>query len=158
MSNILITYFSASGVTARIANTIRELTGGDIYEIKPAAIYTKEDLDWRNKSSRSSVEMNDPNARPELADRNADVAGHDVIFVGFPIWWYTAPRIINSFLEAYDFEGKKVFLFATSGGSGMGKTKEDLEACAGFKGSIVRAKRLGGRKEETERWIKTLSL
>ena len=136
MSNILITYFSASGVTARTANDIRKLTGGDIYEIKPAAIYTKEDLDWRNKSSRS----------------------HDVIFVGFPIWWYTAPRIINTFLEAYDFEGKKVFLFATSGGSGMGKTKEDLEACAGFKGSIVRAKRLGGRKEETERWIKTLSL
>ena len=158
MSKILVTFFSASGVTEKLAKDIRELTGGDLYEIRPAAVYTKEDLDWRNKASRSTIEMNDPASRPEMADNDADVAGHDVVFVGFPIWWYTAPRIINSFLEAYDFEGKKVILFATSGGSGIGKTKEDLEGCKGFKGEIVEAKRLGGRRAETEEWIKTLSL
>ena len=158
MSNILITYFSASGVTARTANTIRELTGGDIYEIRPRETYSKEDLDWINKSSRSSVEMMDPASRPRLADTNADIAGHDIIFVGFPIWWHTAPRIIDSFLEAYDFEGKKVILFATSGGSGMGKTREELEGLKGFKGEIIAEKKLGVRRDRTEEWIKTLRI
>ncbi len=158
MSKILVTYFSASGATGKVAKDIRELTGGDLYEIRPKDLYTKEDLDWRNKSSRSTLEMTEPASRPELADKDADIAGHDFIFVGFPIWWYTAPRIINSFLEAYDFDGKKVIVFATSGGSGIGKIKEDLEGCKGFKGKIVEAKRLGGRREETENWIGTLSL
>lgn len=127
MSRKLVAYFSASGVTARVAETLAKAVGADLYEIKPKIPYTSADLDWMNKKSRSSVEMNDPSSRPELADTSADVKTYDVIFVGFPIWWYTAPSIIKTFLEAYDFGGKVVVPFATSGGSSLGKTAEDLQ-------------------------------
>lgn len=127
MSKKLVAYFSASGSTRKVANNLAEAIGADIYEIKPAVPYTDNDLNWNNSNSRSSVEMQDKASRPELADKNADIAGHDVIFVGFPIWWYVAPHIVNSFLESYDFGGKTVVLFATSGGSGFGETVKNLK-------------------------------
>lgn len=130
MSKILVAYFSASGVTGSVAKKLAQAAGADIYEIKPAVKYTSADLNWNNSSSRSSVEMRDKTSRPELADKNADISGHDVIFLGFPIWWYVAPTIINTFLEAYDFSGKKIILFATSGGSGFGKAVDGLKPSA----------------------------
>ena len=119
MSKKLVAFFSASGVTANAAKILAEAAGADIYEIKPEVPYTKADLDWMDKSSRSTIEMQDKSSRPAIADKNADISAHDTIFVGFPIWWYIAPTIINTFLESYDFSGKTIILFATSGGSGF---------------------------------------
>ena len=130
MSKALVAYFSASGVTARVAKNLATAAGADLYEIKPAVPYTKDDLNWMNKQSRSSVEMRDKSSRPALADTDADIAAYDTIFVGFPIWWYIAPTIINTFLETYDFSGKKIILFATSGGSGFGKAVQSLQPSA----------------------------
>ena len=130
MSRNLVAYFSASGVTGSVAAKLAEALGADIYEIGPAVKYTSADLNWNNPKSRSSVEMKDKSSRPELADRKADISGHDVIFLGFPIWWYVAPTIINTFLESYDFSGKKIILFATSGGSGFGRAVEGLKPSA----------------------------
>ena len=115
MSRTLVAYFSASGVTKRTAEQLAEAAGADLYEIRPAVPYTQADLNWMDKRSRSSVEMNDRSFRPELADKDADIASYDRIFLGFPIWWYVAPTIINTFLESYDFAGKEIVLFATSG-------------------------------------------
>ena len=128
--NALVAYFSATGTTAKAAKALAKAVGGDLYEIKPAVPYTSADLDWTNKSSRSSLEMKDANSRPALADTNAPVAGHDVIFLGFPVWWYVAPTILNTFLEAYDFRGKTIVLFATSGSSGLGKSAAGLRPSA----------------------------
>lgn len=136
MSKILVAYFSPGGTTARAAKALAQAAGADIYEIRPEQPYTQADLDWTDKNSRSSREMGDPGSRPALADRDADIAGHDVIFLGFPIWWYIAPTIINSFLESYDFSGKRIILFATSGGSGFGR------AAAGLKASVAPAARI----------------
>ncbi|MEE0674393.1 MAG: flavodoxin [Ruminococcus sp.] len=130
MSKKLVAYFSATGTTANVAKNLAAAAGADLYEIKPAVPYTKEDLNWMDKQSRSSVEMRDPGSRPEIADADAKIAGYDVIFIGFPIWWYIAPTIINTFLEAYDFGGKKLVLFATSGSSGFGKAAESLQPSA----------------------------
>ena len=130
MSKKLVAYFSASGTTARVADNLAKAAGADLYEIKPAVSYTKEDLNWMNKQSRSSVEMRDKSSRPALADTDADIAAYDTIFIGFPIWWYIAPTIINTFLEVYDFSGKKIVLFATSGGSGFGKAVDSLQPSA----------------------------
>ena len=130
MSNKLVAYFSASGVTASVAKKLAEASGAELYEIKPAVKYTSADLNWNNSNSRSSVEMKDKKSRPELADKNAKLDGVDVVFLGFPIWWYVAPTIINTFLEAYDFSGKKIILFATSGGSGFGKAVDGLKPSA----------------------------
>ena len=116
----LVAYFSASGVTAGAAKRLAEAIHAEIYEIRPEVPYTAADLDWRNKKSRSTVEMSDKNCRPALADRDAPIAEADVVFVGYPIWWYREPSIIDSFLAAYDFAGKKIVPFATSGSSGMG--------------------------------------
>ena len=127
MSKKLVAYFSASGTTAAKAKLLAQAAGADIYEIKPAVPYTGADLNWQNKQSRSSVEMSDRSSRPEIADKNADIAAYDTIFVGFPIWWYIAPTIINTFLESYDFSGKTVILFATSGGSRFGDTVNNLK-------------------------------
>ena len=126
MKKALVAYFSASGQTAKLAKTIAGVTGGDLFEIAPETAYTAADLDWMDKKSRSTVEMNDPKSRPAIAGKVADMAQYDTVFVGFPIWWYQAPRIIETFLESYDFSGKTVIPFATSGGSGMGKTVEVL--------------------------------
>ena len=116
MSKKLVAYFSASGNTAALAEKLAKVAGADLYEIKPAVPYTREDLNWQNKQSRSSVEMSDHSSRPALADTMANVSAYDTIYIGFPVWWYIAPTIINSFLESYDFSGKKIILFATSGG------------------------------------------
>jgi flavodoxin len=129
MSKKLVAYFSASGTTAAKARALAKAADADLYEIKPEKAYTKADLNWRNPSSRSSKEMKD-GIKPALADKDAEIEAYDVIFVGFPIWWYVAPTIINSFLEAYDFSGKKIVLFATSGGSGFGKTVQRLQPSA----------------------------
>ena len=117
----LVAYFSASGQTAKLAKTLAGVTGGDLFEIAPETAYTAADLDWMDKKSRSTIEMKDPKSRPAIAGKVADMAQYDTVFVGFPIWWYQAPRIIETFLESYDFSGKTVIPFATSGGSGMGR-------------------------------------
>ena len=157
--NALVAYFSATGTTAKAAKALASAVGADLYEIKPAVPYTSADLDWTNKSSRSSLEMKDANSRPALADTNAPVAGHDVIFLGFPVWWYVAPTILNTFLEAYDFRGKTIVLFATSGSSGLGKSAAGLRPSApGAK--IVDGRMLNGSLNEAElkSWAEGLNL
>ena len=134
MSRCLVSYFSASGITAKLAESLSDAIGADLFEIVPKVRYTKADLDWRDKSSRSSIEMNDPASRPEIESTRDNIADYDVVYVGFPIWWYVAPTIINTFLESHDLTGKTIVPFATSGGSGMGKTNEALlPSCKGAK-------------------------
>ena len=130
MAKNLVAYFSASGVTAKVAGRLAQAVGADLFEITPAQPYMAADLDWTDKSSRSTVEMDDPASRPVITGMPDNLAAYDTVFIGFPIWWYTAPTIIKTFLEAGDFTGKRIALFATSGGSGMGKTQRDLEPCA----------------------------
>lgn len=129
MSKALVAYFSASGVTAKAAQRVAELAGADLYEIKPEVPYTKKDLNWLNPRSRSSVEMKDKTSRPALAEKHADISAYDTVYLGFPIWWYTAPTVVLSFLESCDFSGKRVVVFMTSGSSGFGNTLADLKAC-----------------------------
>ena len=134
MSNKLVAYFSASGVTAKVAETLAEAIGADIFEIEPKVSYTEADLNWMNKNARSTIEMNDSASRPEIAAKRDNMVDYDTIFVGFPIWWYVAPTIINTFLESYDLTGKTIIPFATSGGSGIGMTNERLApSCKGAK-------------------------
>ena len=157
--NALVAYFSATGTTAKAAKALADAVGGDLYEIRPAVPYTSADLNWMDQNSRSSVEMKDARSRPALADTDAPVAGHDVIFLGFPVWWYMAPTILNTFLEAYDFTGKTIVLFATSGGSGLGKSAAGLRSSApGAK--IVDGRMLNGRLNEAElkAWAEGLNL
>lgn len=149
MSKKLVAYFSASGTTANVAKDLAKAAGADIYEIKPAVPYSRADLNWQDKQSRSSVEMSDKSSRPELADTDANIADYDTVFIGFPIWWYIAPTIINSFLEAYDFSGKKIVLFATSGGSGFGKAVASLQPSAP-NATIVEGAILNGRPDEAK--------
>ena len=122
----LVAVFSASGVTKRVGEEIARAAGADFYEIVPKDIYTPANLDWMNKKSRSSIEMNDPSARPEISGKAIDMASYDTVIVGFPIWWGVAPRIIETFLESYDFSGKKIIPFCTSGGSGVGRSDTAL--------------------------------
>ena len=124
----LVAYFSASGVTKGVAQKLAEVAGADLHEITPEKRYTDADLDWHNKQSRSSLEMADKNSRPAITDKLENMADYDVIYVGFPIWWYTAPTIINTFMESYDFKGKTVIPFATSGGSTIEQACKDLKA------------------------------
>ena len=158
MSKTLVAFFSASGTTARAAKELAEAAGADLYEIKPAVPYTKADLDWTNRKSRSSVEMNDKSSRPALSDRSADIAAYDTILLGFPIWWGVAPTIVNSFLESYDFSGKKIVLFATSGGSGFGKTAAELRQSVAAGTAIVEGKLLNGHQtaERLKAWAQTV--
>ena len=149
MSKTLVAYFSASGVTARLAETLAQVTGGDLHEILPAEPYSSADLDWTNKKSRSSVEMNDPSCRPAIGNQVEDMEQYDTVFVGFPIWWYVAPAIINTFLESYDFSGKTVVPFATSGGSGFGETAAALKKSLSPDAALVEGKLL-----DTERILK----
>lgn len=125
---VLVAYFSASGVTKGAAEQLAAVAGADLHEIKPAQPYTGADLDWRDKQSRSSVEMQDKKSRPAITDKLANMQDYDVVYAGFPIWWYTAPTIINTFMESYDFKGKTVIPFATSGGSSIKKACKDLKA------------------------------
>ena len=143
MSDKLVAYFSATDKTAKVATKLAAAIGADVYEIKPEVKYAKADLNWMNKKSRSSVEMNDKGIRPAIVTGDVNVSGYDTIYLGFPIWWYVAPTIINTFLEAYDFTGKKIVLFATSGGSDFGNTVAELQPSAPG-AEIVEAKVLSG--------------
>ena len=149
MSKKLIAYFSAGGTTAAVAKNLARAAGADLYEIRPEAPYTSADLNWQNKNSRSSVEMRDKSSRPALADADAHIEEYDTVFIGFPIWWYVAPTIINSFLEQYDFTGKRIVLFATSGGSGFGKAVAGLQPSAPG-ATIVEGAVLNGRPNEAK--------
>ena len=130
MGKTLVAYFSASGKTAKVAEKLAAKVGADLYEIKPTVKYTKADLNWMDRKSRSSIEMNDKSFRPEIITGDVDVAPYDTIYLGFPIWWYVAPTVINTFLEAYDFSGKKIILFATAGSSDFGNTTAELKPSA----------------------------
>ena len=158
MAKTLVAYFSASGVTKAVAERIAEVSGSDIYEIKPEIPYTQADLDWRDKTSRSSVEMQNPPSRPAIVDKAANIEQYDKIFIGFPIWWYVAPTIINTFLESYNFSGKTIILFATSGGSGFGKTAEKLKESVSVDTKIIEGKLLNGNlsKQDIKAWIDSL--
>ena len=158
MAKKLVAYFSASGVTAKVADMLADAIGADIHEISPKVPYTKADLNWMNKKSRSSIEMNDKTIRPEIAESNFQIDDYDVIFLGFPIWWYVAPTIINTFLEKYDFSGKKIILFATSGGSKFGKTVEELKVSVSADTEIIEGKLLNGRQSiaTIKAWTDTL--
>ena len=160
MNGKLVAYFSASGVTAALANTLAEAAGADIYEIRPETPYSDADLSWTNNNSRSSVEMRDPSSRPAIAGTDAHAGDYDVIFVGFPIWWYVAPTIINTFLESYDFSGKTIIPFATSGGSGLGKTAEKLRPSVSGTAKWETGKLLNGRpaKDALAAWVGSLNL
>ena len=154
MAKKLVAYFSTSGTTKKTAELLAEAAGADLYEITPKVAYTKADLNWMDKKSRSSVEMNDKKFRPEIEDKDANIAEYDEIILGFPIWWYVAPTIVNTFLEKFDFSGKKVVLFATSGGSGFGNTVKELQPSAPNT-EIVEGKILNS-KSEIEKFAKSL--
>lgn len=159
MNRTLVAYFSASGVTAKVAERLAETIGADIFAIEPEVPYTKADLDWMDKTSRSTIEMNDPSSRPAIARERDNMEDYDTIFVGFPIWWYVAPTIINTFLESYDLTGKTIIPFATSGGSGMGKTNEKLlPSCKGAKlldGMVLKA---DVSVAELDKWVDGLKM
>lgn len=153
----LVAYFSATGTTEAVAKNLAEVTGATLYEIKPEVKYTAADLDWRNKESRSSVEMQDKNSRPAIVKDLKDAGSYDRIFIGFPVWWYTAPTIINTFIEAYGFEGKTVIFFATSGGSSIDKANKDF-AAAYPKINWKAGKTLNHEsREEIKKWAEQLS-
>ena len=154
----LVAYFSASGVTAKVADMLADAVGADIHEIRPKVPYTKADLNWMDKNSRSSVEMADKTLRPEITESNVKIENYDVIFLGFPIWWYVAPTIINTFLESADFSGKKIILFATSGGSKFGKTAEELKVSVPDSCEIIEGKLLNGKQTiaSIKEWVDTL--
>ena len=159
MSNKLVAYFSASGVTAKVAETLAEAIGADIFEIEPKVPYTEVDLNWMDKKARSTIEMNNPASRPEIAVKRDNMKDYDIIFVGFPIWWYVAPTIINTFLESYDFSGKTVVLFATSGGSGMGETLKKLApSCPNAKLIEGKVFRRSTGREQLAAWVEGLDL
>lgn len=158
MSKKLVAYFSASGTTKKAAKDLADAVGADIFEIQPELPYTKADLNWMDKKSRSSVEMNNKSFRPAVAERLDNMTDYDVVFVGFPIWWYVAPTIINTFLEQYDFTGKTIIPFATSGGSGLGNTVRELKPSA--PGADIREGKLLNRagSQELAEWIGTLGV
>ncbi len=143
MNRKLVAYFSASGITARVAELLSETIGADLFAIEPKVPYTQEDLDWMDKNSRSTIEMKNPTSRPEIARKRDNMDEYETVFIGFPIWWYVAPTIINTFLESYELTGKTIIPFATSGGSGMGKTNEKLlPSCTGatlLEGKVCKA-------------------
>ena len=156
MGKILVAYFSASGTTAKLAANLASAINADLHEIQPQILYTREDVDWTNRKSRSSMEMNDKSFRPAIANRVENMDMYDTIFVAFPIWWYVAPTIVNTFLEKYDLSGKKIVLFATSGGSGFGNTVSELQPSAP-NAQIVEGKLLNRMsKQEISEWVKSL--
>ena len=160
MSRKLVAYFSASGVTENVAKMLAEAAGTDLYEIRPETPYTKADLNWMDENARSTVEMRDKSSRPALTDADARIGDYDVVFVGFPIWWYVAPTIINTFLEQYDFAGKTIILFATSGSSGFGKTLENLENSVSDLAEIKEGRLLNGRQsvDALKSWVDSLGI
>ena len=157
MGKVLVAFFSASGVTKKVAENLAKAAGADLFEIVPEQIYTNADLNWMDKKSRSSVEMNDRNCRPEIATVVDDMEQYDTVFVGFPVWWYREPSIIDTFMEAYDFTGKKVIPFCTSGGSGLGDAGKNMQALAS-EAEVLDGKRLssGVSEAELKNWIEGL--
>ena len=156
MSKTLVAYFSASGVTARVAAKLAKAAYADLFEIKPEVPYTSADLNYMNRNSRSTVEMNDRSCRPAIAEKT-DMSAYDTVFVGFPIWWYREPSIIDTFMEQYDFRGKKVVPFCTSGGSGLGPSGSNMQALApGAK--VVAGKRFssGVSEAELKKWAESI--
>ena len=155
-SKVLVAYFSASGVTAGVAKQLAEVTGGELHQIQPEQPYTDADLDWRDKQSRSTLEMQDKTSRPAIINKLDSISQYDIIFVGFPIWWGTAPTIVNTFMESYDFSGKTVVLFATSGGSGIEQADKDfLEAYPNVnwkEGKLLNSP----SRQDLEEWVKGL--
>ena len=160
MSKKLVTYFSATGTTANVAGMLADAVGADIHEIRPKFPYSKADLNWMDKKSRSTIEMNNKTFRPEIEHSDLKLEMYDVIFLGFPIWWYVAPTIINTFLESYDFSGKKIILFATSGGSKFGKTVEELKVSVPTSCEIIEGKLLNGKQTipTIRAWTETLDI
>lgn len=159
MSRKLVAYFSASGVTAKVAEKLSEAIGADLYAIEPEVPYTDADLNWMDKQSRSTIEMQDPNSRPKITGKRDNMDDYDTLFVGFPIWWYVAPTIINTFLESYDLTGKTIIPFATSGGSGMGDTnKRLLPSCPGAKLLDGKVFRRAATPAEFTAWVDSLNL
>ncbi|MGM9600750.1 MAG: flavodoxin [Faecousia sp.] len=159
MSRKLVAYFSATGLTAKVAETLSEAIGADIYAIEPAVPYSKADLDWMNQKSRSSIEMSDPASRPAITGKRDNMDDYDTVFVGFPIWWYVAPHIINTFLESYDLTGKTIVSFATSGGSSMGETNEALRpSCKGAKLIEGKVFNHSASHEELAAWVDGLHI
>jgi Flavodoxins len=160
MSKTLVAYFSYSGVTEKLAKALAAVVGGDLYTIEPATPYTDADLDWHNLKARSTVEMHDKKSRPEIAGTVRNMDASDVVYVGFPIWWYIAPTIINTFLEAYDFSGKTVVPFATSGGSDVGETDAWLHASCSKETKWRPAKRFGRAIDATilKTWVNSLNV
>lgn len=153
----LVAYFSASKVTKSVAEPLAKAAGADLFEIKPAVPYTHADLDWTNNKSRSSVEMNDPDSRPEIAEKIDNMDEYDTVFLGFPIWWYVAPTIINTFVESYNFSGKIIIPFATSGGSGFGKTVDVLKPLCAETSKWLPGKMLNRISETAlEEWLASL--
>ena len=156
MNKILVAYFSASGVTKKVAENLAKAAGADLFEIAPAQPYTAADLDWRDKQSRSTMEMKDRNCRPAMA-ADPDISGYDVILVGFPVWWYREPSIVDTFMESADFTGKTVVPFCTSGGSGLGDSAANLQALApGAK--VFDGKRFSSSAsaDELKKWAESL--
>ena len=159
MSRKLVAFFSASGVTAKVAEKLSDTIGADLFAIEPKVPYTKADLDWMDKNSRSTLEMKEPASRPEIARVRDNMEEYDTVFVGFPIWWYVAPTIINTFLESYDLTGKTIIPFATSGGSGMGKTNEKLmPSCKGAKLLDGKGLKANVGAKELDDWVAGLSI
>lgn len=157
MSKLLVAYFSASGVTKKVAQKMANAAQADLVEIAPKERYTKADLNWMDKKSRSSVEMNDPASRPEIEKNLDDISAYDTVAIGFPIWWYTAPTIIKTFLETYDFTGKKIALFATSGSSGFGNTVNDLKPCVSESTEFISEKIMNRiSDEEISEWVHSI--
>ncbi len=154
----LVAYFSASGITASVAKEVASAANANLYEIKPTVRYTSADLNWMDKKSRSSVEMSNPASRPEIVKDLPDLSQYDTVIIGFPIWWYVAPTIINTFLESGDFSGKKIALFATSGGSGFGKTVQNLKPSVDASAQFVSEKLLNGATPaDIKAWVDTLA-
>ena len=153
---ILVAYFSATGTTKRVAGNLAKATGGDLYEIMPVKAYTNADLNWHDKNSRTSVEMNNPKSRPEIITGDLSIQDYDTIYLGFPIWWGTAPKVIHTFLEQYDFSGKEIIIFATSGSSGLGNTANTLKQSVSKTATIVEGDVLNSNPsvEDLKQWVK----
>ena len=160
MSKALVSYFSASGVTEKVAEELAKVEGADLFKITPETAYKPADLDWRDKQSRSTLEMSDPNCRPAVTGKVENMDQYDVVFVGFPIWWGREPSVVDTFLDAYSFKGKKVIPFCTSGGSGIGKTADRIRSIVGEDVSVDAGKRLGGQisEEDLKLWTDGLQL
>ena len=160
MSKILVAYFSASGVTKKVAEELAKVEKADLHEITPETLYTEADLDWRNEQSRSTLEMKDPSCRPAITGQVENMAQYDTVFVGFPIWWGREPSVVDTFLDAYDFAGKKIVPFCTSGGNGIGETAKRLQEIVGAAATVEEGTRLGGTvsEKDLETWTAGLGL